>query len=62
MALPQSTNVTFEAFKSITDSKGQFTTWTDIINKAREVLPINNEILGAPFKSMEEVTGDNIVF
>lgn len=59
---PQSTNVTFEAFKSITDSKGQFTTWTDIINKAREVLPINNEILGAPFKSMEEVTGDNIVF
>ena len=62
MALPQSTNVTFETFKSITDSKGQFTTWTDIINKAREVLPINNEILGAPFKSMEEVTGDNIVF
>ena len=62
MALPQSTNVTFEAFKSITDSKGQFTTWTDIINKAREVLPINNEILGAPFKSMDEVTGDNIVF
>ena len=59
---PQSTNVTFEAFKSITDSKGKFTTWTDIINKAREVLPINNEILGAPFKSMEEVTGDNIVF
>lgn len=59
---PQSTNVTFETFKSITDSKGQFTTWTDIINKAREVLPINNEILGAPFKSMEEVTGDNIVF
>ena len=42
MALPQSTNVTFETFKSITDSKGQFTTWTDIINKAREVLPINN--------------------
>ena len=62
MASPQSTNVTFETFKSITDSKGQFTTWTDIINKAREVLPINNEILGAPFKSMEEVTGDNIVF
>ena len=62
MALPQSTNVTFETFKSITDSKGQFTTWTDIINKAREVLPINNESLGAPFKSMEEVTGDNIVF
>lgn len=59
---PQTTNVSFEAFKSITDSKGQFTTWTDIINKAREVLPINNEILGAPFKSMEEVVGDNIVF
>lgn len=59
---PQSTNVSFEVFKSITDSKGQFTTWTDIINKAREVLPINNEILGAPFKSMEEVVGDNIVF
>ncbi len=59
---PQSTNVSFEVFKSITDSKGQFTTWTDIINKAREVLPINNEILGAPFKSMEEVIGDNIVF
>lgn len=59
---PQTTNVSFEVFKSITDSKGQFTTWTDIINKAREVLPINNEILGAPFKSMEEVVGDNIVF
>lgn len=56
------TNITLETFKTITASDGSYSTWTDIINAARTALPINNEILGAPFKSMEEVVGDNITF
>lgn len=58
---PNTTNISFQTFKSITDSNGQFTTWTDIINHAREALPVNNEIFNVPFKSMSEVIGDNIV-
>lgn len=61
MGTPITTPITLEAFKTITASDGKFTTWTDIINFARTVLPINEEILGAPFKSMQQVTGDNIV-
>lgn len=57
---PTTTNISLETFKTITDSNGQFATWTDIIEHAREALPVNNEIFNVPFKSMEEVVGDNI--
>lgn len=55
------TNISLETFKTITSSDGTFSTWADIIERARAALPVNEEIFGTPFKSMKEVTGDNIV-
>lgn len=58
----RTTPISFETFKSITDSNGLFKTWTDILNEAMNDLPINEDILGAKIKNPVEVIGDNIVF
>lgn len=58
----RTTPIDLATFKSITNSNGVFETWTDIINRAKDDLPINAQILGSVLKSVEEVTGDNIVF
>lgn len=57
------TNISLATFKTITNSNGQFATWSDIINTAMEALPVNDEIFNVPFKSMEEVgIGDNVMW
>ena len=56
------TSVDFELFRSITNSNGDFATWADINHFGLLPLPINTEILGAPFKSLTSITGDNIEF
>lgn len=56
------TPISFETFKTITDSNGLFRTYTDIMNEAKSNLPINENILGAVVKNPVEVIGDNIVF
>lgn len=58
----KTTPINFATFKSITDTNGAFDTWTDIITKNLDILPVNEQILGAVLKSTDEVTGDNIVF
>ena len=58
----RTTPISFETFKSITDSNGLFKTWADIMNVAMDNLPINEDILGAKIKNPIEVIGDNIVF
>lgn len=58
----RTTPISFASYKSITDSKGLFDTWTDIVNKTMDELPVNSQILGSVLKSPEEVIGDNIVF
>ena len=57
-----SAKIDYQAFKQISNSNGKFTTWTDIIQTSLQALPINEEILGSPFKSFIEVTGDNVEF
>lgn len=54
--------ISFQDFKTIPRSDGTYSTWTDIWNMARTTLPINEDILNVHFKSMQDVTGDNIVF
>lgn len=54
------TKVSFETFKTISDSSGQFTTYADLIKLATLRLPINDEFLGASFKSITEVVGSNV--
>lgn len=58
----KTTPISFETFKSITDSNGLFKTYTDIMNEAMSNLPINENILGAVVRNPVEVVGDNIVF
>lgn len=59
---PQTTLISLETFKTITNSNGLFKTWTDIINEAKDTLPVNNQILGTVLKSYQDVMGDNVVF
>lgn len=57
------TKISLQTFKTITATDGTFSTWTDIIQTAMRELPLNTEILGAPFKSLEEVgVGENVEF
>lgn len=63
MAGLNTTRVDFQTYKKITASDGTYSTWTDIITKARTAIPVNNEIFLVPFKSMEEVGfGDNVTW
>ena len=57
-----STQITLTAFQTITDSNGQYDTWTDIIGKASKALTINSEILGSVLKKPKEVIGGNYEF
>lgn len=60
--IPATTPISFETFKTITNSNGQFVTWTDIVVQGSSALPINDEILGSLVKGITEITGDNVVF
>lgn len=59
---PQTTQISFERFQSITNSDGLFETWTDLINQESNTLPVNDEILTSLVRALNDVIGDNVVF
>lgn len=59
---PQTTQISLESFKTITDTDGTFTTWTDIVNEGKQSLPVNYEIIEGSIKGYTEITGGNIIF
>lgn len=58
----RTTPISLETFKTITNSNGEFTTWTDIVMEAMDELTYNPELFVTPIKSFSEVIGDNIMF
>lgn len=56
------TQITLQAFMSMTNSKGEFKTWGDMKDGGYLGNLVNNEVLGNVFKTPNEIVGENIFF